>query len=102
MNWISVIDILKQDFIKALQVYGNFIVGYLLLTVGRFKSTLFCTDDYQHLKTRLLSTESSVPKGAGMECDDGTRVLEQFISLTTTKLTANVHTAIDYHFLTHL
>ena len=68
------------------------IVGSLLQTVGRLKSKLFYTDDYQHLKTRLLSTDNLhlyrrvQGRGEMMEHE----FLEQFISLTTTKLTANV------------
>ena len=67
-------------------------VGSLLQTDGRLKSTLFYTDDYQHLKTRLLSTDNFhlyrrvQGRGEMMEHE----FLEQFISLTSTKLTANV------------
>ena len=71
-------------------------VGSLLQTDGRLKSTLFYTDDYQHLKTRLLSTDNFhlyrrvQGQGEMMEHE----FLEQFISLTTTKLTANVYTEL--------
>ena len=60
----------------------------------RLKSTLFCTVDCQHLKTRLLSTESFplYRRVQGRSEMMEHEFLEQFISLTTTKLTANVYT----------
>ena len=60
----------------------------------RLKSTLFCTVDCQHLKTRLLSTDSFplYRRVQGRSEMMEHEFLEQFISLTTTKLTANVYT----------
>ena len=75
-------------------------VGSLLQTDGRLKSTLFYTNDYQHLKTRLLSTDNFhlyrrvQGRGEMMEHE----FLEQFISLTTTKLTAKVYTELSFLF----
>jgi len=37
---------LNMIIVKRYKCYGNFIIGSLLQTVGRLKSTLFCTDDY--------------------------------------------------------
>ena len=73
-------------------------VGSLLQTDERLKSTLFCAIDYKHLKTRftqygLLPT---VPKGQGQSEMMEHEFLEQFISLTTTKLTANVYTELFF------
>ena len=77
-------------------------VGSLLQTDGRLKSTLFYTDDYQHLKTRLLSTDNFYlyrrvqERGEMMHPEHD--FLEQFISLTTTKLTAKVYTELSFLF----
>ena len=71
------------------------IICYRLME--RLKSTLFCTVDCQHLKTRLLSTDNLhlyrrvQGRGEMMEHE----FLEQFTSLTTTKLNANEYTELS-------
>ena len=74
------------------------VICYRLM--GRLKSTLFCTVDCQHLKTRLLSTDNFplYRRVQGRSEMMEHEFLEQFISLTTTKLTAKVFTELSFLF----